>query len=711
MSTMPRHFPPRRGRLSRSDRELLFARAAGRCEVCEATEITLETFHEAHRRAVASGGATVLENMVAACAQCNLAQGASDLDDPRIPPRIWQVQGLSAPIDIPRRIIQAGVATIAAAPGAGKTVFAGLVFERLYELDHVDRMVVFTPRVALVTQWHEALLRSRHIALSMNQAHERTGALGTIVTYQSLSASTVRVHLARATSARTLLVFDEAHHLADLLEGNIQPAWARAAKEISGEIGDLRVVGVLNLSGTLWRSLPRQRVATVRYTEPDAQGKVASLVDQEVTARYLIDEQQLRPIDLYRLGATIEAVDLRTASMVAGPIADLGDDDGLNRAVIRQLPRDPEWRGRFVDAIIDRLRLAHRDLGGRVPVKALIVASSQGAARAFRDTANERMRARGYSARTVLAISDEREALTVLRQFKASTTPGILVTVDMAGEGYDCAAIMVIGFASNKLTPLYVRQVVARAQRVTEEEIRQLGRPLPASVIVPDVQAVVEHMTNILEPMRHEVDETTTPPPPPPPPPDWDEPRDVTPRYSVDVTDIVGEQATVVGVEDGNVPMDFVRRLQPFLRTAGLPESEAARVAWSALQAVREGRATSPFDPPSDEERRIEDWAPTAPERRPPRWERLAETEQARLLQGHLHRLAGWWAHNGTDEMAVDEFNARVNTAGRIPRGDRAIASLQQLAAAYAGARDLILQRCARTHQQPPLLIEPGERD
>jgi superfamily II DNA or RNA helicase len=57
-----------------------------------------------------------------------------------------------------------------------------------------------------------------------------------------------------------------------------------------------------------------------------------------------------------------------------------------------------------------------------------------------------------------------------LETFRRLDRPGILCTVDMAGEGYDCPDIAVVGFATNKLTPLYVRQVVARAQRVTAYE-------------------------------------------------------------------------------------------------------------------------------------------------------------------------------------------------------------------------------------------------
>src|SRR5262245_3218913 len=142
MSGMPRR------RLSRADREALFLRSNGRCqrESCS-TAITLETFHVAHLRAHAHGGPTVLENLGAWCAPCNWVQGARDVRDTRVAPRAWQLEALPAIVE---RIARSGAATVAAAPGAGKTVFAGLVFEQLYAAGLVDRLVVFVPNLTLV---------------------------------------------------------------------------------------------------------------------------------------------------------------------------------------------------------------------------------------------------------------------------------------------------------------------------------------------------------------------------------------------------------------------------------------------------------------------------------------------------------------------------------------------------------------------------------
>jgi len=91
--------------------------------------------------------------------------------------------------------------------------------------------------------------------------------IGTINTYQSLTPDAVDTHRRMAQVGDTLVIFDEVHHLGEP-EGNGQrPAWARAAMQFVGEIGGLQVAGVLNLSGTLWRSSRSERISSVRYEE------------------------------------------------------------------------------------------------------------------------------------------------------------------------------------------------------------------------------------------------------------------------------------------------------------------------------------------------------------------------------------------------------------------------------------------------------------
>jgi len=564
---LSRHRP----RPSRTLREHLYQRSGGLCELC-CKPIQLDSFHVAHLRAHAHGGALVEENLGAWCPECNLTWGVNDVKDTRLEPRLWQWNALAKIVE---QIAGTRVATVAAAPGAGKTVFAGLVFEALRESGRIDRMVVLAPRRTLVYQWHDSLFRARHIELRPNGEVERSGQDGVVVTYQSLSADTVGIHRRQAEISRTLFVLDEVHHVGEPTSSGGRPAWARYVGEPIGDVKDeIRVAGVLNLSGTLWRSKTTERISSVRY-QPDDGGKLISDVDFEITAAELIREGHLRPVDLFRRGAQVNLVNLAEARRIISTIADL-DDSAAGRAAIRELPADAAWRDSFVETILDCLERRHRDLGNG-PAKALIVARSQPDARAFQETVNRLMRARGLRPIAELAVSDEPDAHETLERFRHLDRPGVLCTVDMAGEGYDCPDIVVVGFATNKLTPLYVRQVVARAQRVTAYEREKLGHPIPAAVIIPDVPELVDVMSSILEPMRHELRDPTE-----------EQSLDPangqgslldlvpTPKYLLDAIRGYAEgDVRVTGELEGDVAMDLVRLVEPEARRVGLPESDA----------------------------------------------------------------------------------------------------------------------------------------
>jgi hypothetical protein len=146
---MTQYGRDRRRGLTQDEMVTLFTRADGKCQRCEC-ELD-STWHQAHLTPWSGGGATSLANMEAWCAQCNLQIGVEDVGDrSTVQLREWQSEALPVVLD---RIYQRGVATLNAAPGAGKTIFAGTVFQRLAEAGLVERLIVVVPNVALVEQW------------------------------------------------------------------------------------------------------------------------------------------------------------------------------------------------------------------------------------------------------------------------------------------------------------------------------------------------------------------------------------------------------------------------------------------------------------------------------------------------------------------------------------------------------------------------------
>jgi superfamily II DNA or RNA helicase len=678
-------------------RERLFARSGGHCERTECrAPLTLETLHVAHLYARAHGGPLIEENVAAWCAPCNLRNGPRDVADHRVLAREWQLEALDVIID---KLLN-GAATLSAAPGAGKTLFAGLVFERLYELDAVDRMVVLVPRRTLVKQWAASLAKDRYLELRPDAAYERPHShqIGVVATYQSLLNREQRQnHREQIAQTRTLLVLDEVHHVGEPAgPGQQIPAWAQYVKDLAGTVEppDLHVTAVLNLSGTLWRSAEGERISTVRYTkEPD--GRLFSCVDFDVPVELLIDRKELRPVDLFRLGARVEMNDYANLKVIDSHIADL--DAKPARAAIAHLGNDPAWREAFVGAVLDRLKAAHQSLNG-YPVKALIVATTQQQARWMRDTADALMLARGLRPMAKLAISDEVEASDVLEDFRKARTPGVLCTVDMAGEGYDCPDIAVIGFASNKLTPLYIRQVVARAQRVTARE-REQQHPIPATVVIPDTVELVELMVSILQPMRHELEAPPAAPAPPPgskPPvgPGQTGPLPF-PAYTVEGIEVDANfRVNVTGVTDGEISGALVTAMEEQLTAVHLRSADAPRFIVAVRELVRARRQAQPFDPLSDFETDLESMGEEkAPSGATPIRNRpMTEEVQAKQLGAQLQHAAGWSTRYMS--IPVEQFVADVNRAGKIPKGGRRQASIAQLEAAWQYAEQRIFTYC-----------------
>lgn len=694
----PRSHPPR------AFRELIYNRSGGRCQRqgCD-RQIELETFHLAHLRAHSNGGPLHEDNAEAWCQPCNYAQGSRDAGDSRVTPRTWQLQALDRVLSA---ITRGGAATVSAAPGAGKTVFAGLVFEALRELGIVDRMVVLAPRRTLVGQWAEKLTAQRHIELKPHSAIERRGQHGVVVTYQSLAnPDALEVHQAQADRARTLLVLDEVHHVGDRQRGEL-PAWANNVARLAGNVAahDLHVAAVLNLSGTLWRSAQDERISTVLYRTLD-DNRLLSLVDFEVTVEELVGRGELRPIDLYRLGAQVRLSDYQSLETVTGDLSDL--DEQPARAVMASLSSMGQWRTAFVSSVLNRLEAAHKALNGH-HVKALIVAHRQEAAAEFRDEVNRQMQERGLLPFAEIAVSDEPDAQQTLETFRRQKKVGVLCTVDMAGEGYDCPDIAVIGWASNKLTSLYVRQVTARAMRVADVE-RNLGYVIPAAVVIPDIQELVDQLVSYLAPYTHEVlvptqeelerrrgeepiQQTGT------------APMLAFPRYVLEDARPDDTETVTIALPDGSredVDADAARRLALQLERFKVPAIFTPRIIAASKATVSDLLAASPFERPGSDVTMLERLATGVQVVADAGVSRSSSIEeQAGMLQRQIDGWARWWQMQGDSSAAF--FNRTVNDQAGIRDGKRPSASVEQLTKARDIARRLIMSYCERTGVKPP---------
>jgi superfamily II DNA or RNA helicase len=695
-------------RISPGDRRHLFFLSGSTCQHCGAA-ITLETFHVAHLRAASHGGPAVPDNLEAWCPPCNLKNGNHDVRDTRVPLRAWQLDAL--PIALEALTMQR-VATVMAAPGAGKTLFAGATFIAGQEAGLWNRLLVVVPRVPLVEQWQRALQADCHIALDTAEGARQSGRElarmdGVCTTYQGLLSVKVRErHRDAVRDTRTLVILDEVHHLGQPVNDESGgAAWAQAIRELAGDLGTgLNVQGVLNLSGTLFRTSPKERISTVQYEEKvgdHGEERIQAIANYEIHPDRLVREGLLRPPDLFRVGATVEIVDLATAQVTVSAIADLTDDPA--RVALRHLNRREEWMAQLVTVTLDQLERRYRD-SQKTHVKALIVTQRQDMAGAFAEEVNKQMAARGLQPLAECVTSDGgADAYRRLEDFRLKRRVGVLCTVGMAGEGYDCPEICVVTYATNVLTTQYIRQVVARGQRVTSWEREKLGHPLTTAIILPDVPELVEQFTGILAPMVHDIEVSAQPSAPSP---DRSGGSSAFPWSGKDIVDVRDAALDVVSAvtTSGSFDVDpaLGDLLAPILREMNLPESFWPRFA----QAIELLNRERPFEQP------IPMGSPVAVVERPaPTSRPLTPREHHVIIRQQLTLASRWWAQFPYKQQGqrVDFFIRETYRYAGIRKLDDA--TPDQLKRAYEEAIRLIRQYCEKTGTALPRWARPATNE
>ncbi|MGL5827115.1 MAG: DEAD/DEAH box helicase, partial [Nocardioides sp.] len=584
----------------------------------------------------------------------------------------WQAQAMDIVLE---RLWQTGTATVHAAPGAGKTYFAGMAFRQLAAAGLVDRMVVVVPNRALQRQWSDALGGLQvHLDWQPRDGFlEHPHTVGAVVTYQGL-ANSADGQIQRMDAASTLLVLDEVHHVGD------QKSWGNAVAKIVGSTDPQSVVhpaGVLNMTGTLFRSAGSRRISTVRYDRVVADGveKFQATADFSVPASELIGVELRRP-DLYAYDGQVELVDVRAETIVAGEIADLETGAQVNTAIRNGFKQRPLVHAFAKEALL-MLSQQLATIQDREPLKMLWVAEDQASARMAAEEINKAAD-RDFAR---LIISDERNALEDLRTAARDRKSCAIVAVRMVTEGFDCPEVSVIAYASATTAVLFLAQTMARAMRVTGTE-RTDRMMLPAQILIPNntalraafAEALVGHF-HILD-VPGDDEETAHPPVG-----GVDAIR--MPRYqltSMSALDL--HSATVLGETDGTVLADELQTAISICLEVDIPQVYAPRVAvasrkmgrnlplYTQAPAAGRGREERPADPRS-----------------------LNKARRARVTS-----LASWMQHHASHDgryETIGVFQGQANTnAGLRAVGGRDRATPEQLALVEAWMLARIREHC-----------------
>ena len=501
----------KRRRFTETDRSEAYARQNGRCamepsSIPGCTKALLPGFHMHHVVEHVGGGVTTLGNDLAVCPTCHKFAATAQRED--FIPREWQDEafGLLLPKlwgealnDAGEATFGPGFATLMAAPGAGKTKMALWLATNVMARGGAERLVVFAPRLRIIDQW---VRNAKEFGLNLEVAGTTAGVIedlensdGIVLSYQALINDKSRNAAMMMSKVRpTMFILDEAHHLGALADTAVMSAWGFGLHGVIGS-PEKPKAPVLNLSGTLWRTDPRQMIPTINYRQtPD--GLMESVSDYSVDCNRLINEGDLRPVALMAYSVSVQqvhGVDF-VAEISDGEVldksVDLTDRTGslstISRSHLRDLYRDMDG---FVEPMLrETLRwMQHQSQAlNWHPAKGLIVCADQAMAKKVYD----RLIKLHGDENVMLAISDIKSHDHEFNRFHNRKGPAILVTVDMAKEGFDEPDISVLTYLSTTSTQQAINQTVARAMRVSdkERELRAGGEDyrLPARVIIPD---------------------------------------------------------------------------------------------------------------------------------------------------------------------------------------------------------------------------------
>jgi superfamily II DNA or RNA helicase len=451
-------------------------------------------FHVHHVNPHNLGGATVIGNAIGLCSRCHRRVDHAALSAPATPTlRGWQTDAVPRAVE---KLSHARRFTAAAAPGAGKTMFAGFVTTELLTAGLVERVVVFVPTENLTRQWADEL--ALHFSIFIDSAvvsepdRQRFGMDGCAVTYATLSKEhAVRAHIDLANEQRTLFIFDEVHHCAD------KGAWGKSVQRIVEKAPRSLF---MNLSGTMFRSKSNELIATAEY-EPWDNGTLKVVADVEIHAMRLIQDHVLRGLDLYEFDSEVRWVDLTSGEIQDGSLGIAGEDARLRSQALTALHANQVWLTEFFTKWLAHLEAQRVALGG-YPLKGLVVARDQAHAQLYTDMLTDLVVSTRATPVWVAKSEDGQAARIALEDARKSKRPGVLVSVAMASEGYDNPDLSSIAYLSNVSAPLRLAQIAGRVMRPTRLE----APPLAGTVWLPAMPELTNVWRDVLVNSLHVVE-------------------------------------------------------------------------------------------------------------------------------------------------------------------------------------------------------------
>lgn len=323
-----------------------------------------------------------------------------------------------------------------ATPGAGKTLMASLVAQRLMNTGQIDLVFCFSPSVNVSTSFQSSL--QTHLRGRMDG---RLGSKGQSLTYQSM-LNLDEKFWSLMSQYRTLVIFDEIHHCAggDLGCAN---AWGeKIMQHIQGQ-----ATYTLALTGTPWRSDKVPIVLSSYCHEGRVQCDYSYGLGQAIT-----DQVCRIP--------RITAIDNEDIRLKSGSEEDryrsFGDLLSKSKCSYQQLLENTDlitYLLRKTANKLNQVRKHHPEAGG------LIVAASVEHALKVAYILEHEIGDEAY-----IATYMHDNAQEIIRHFR-DTREKWIISVGMISEGTDIPRLRVCCHLTRVKTELYFRQVLGRILR------------------------------------------------------------------------------------------------------------------------------------------------------------------------------------------------------------------------------------------------------
>lgn len=366
--------------------------------------------------------------------------------------------------------------------GGGKTRFALEAAAAMLTSGEISRVIILTNTTHLVKQWGRA---ATQLGIKLIQAFGNkeladgmpTDCSGYICTYASMG-SWPALHEAYAGGAKTLIIFDEIHHLAD--QDRTDPnekttsLWGDKAKECFANV-HFRIA----LSGTPFRT-KGDRLPFVQYVEskdepgqfeckPDYHYRYGNAVTDEICRQVLFKSYDAEPDWNKKIVFRESGVDynLTFADQVEDPAvigarlwaaSDIGSLDPI--------PSDlatAKWQ-----LLIGMLRDADRKLqdirsGDHPDAAGIIICTTADQAKGVQSLLR-----RITKSKSVLVLHEDPKSAGAIDAFKEGTTPWI-IAVRMVSEGVDIPRLRVCVYASYWTALVHFMQVLGRIVRYPKQ--------------------------------------------------------------------------------------------------------------------------------------------------------------------------------------------------------------------------------------------------